>query len=83
VQSGSLQVGWSLFRAETKIMGEPNSDGGYSTHHGVTLAEIEKRLRADGHSQEEIDSTLGIVVAVREELSRRGKWPAPKEERPS
>jgi hypothetical protein len=83
VQSGSLLVCWSLFRSETKTMSEPNSDRRDSTHHGVTLAEIEKRLRADGHSQQEIDSTLGIVVAVREELSRRGEWPPPTEECPS
>ena len=52
-------------------------------HGGPTLAEIENRLRADGHSQEEIDMTLAFVVTVREELALRGKWPPPKETRPS
>ena len=52
-------------------------------HGGPTLAEIERRLRADGHSQEEIDMTLAFVVTVREELALRGKWPPPKAARPS
>jgi hypothetical protein len=52
-------------------------------HAGVTLAEIERRLRADGHSQDEIDLSLAFVVTVREELALRGKWPARKEHRPS
>ena len=36
-------------------------------HRGITLAEIERRLRADGHSQDEIDLSLAFVVTVREE----------------
>ena len=51
-------------------------------HRGPTLAEIERRLRADGHSQEEIDMTLAFVVTVREELALRGKWPPRIEARP-
>jgi hypothetical protein len=50
---------------------------------GLTLAEIERRLRADGHSQDEIDLSLAFVVTVREELALRGKWPPPREQRPS
>ena len=37
-----------------------------------TLAEIELRLRADGHSETEIDATLALVVSVREALARIG-----------
>ena len=52
-------------------------------HGGPTLAEIERRLRADGHSQGEIDLSLAFVVMVREELAIRGKWPPRREQRPS
>ena len=52
-------------------------------HGGLTLAEIERRLRADGHSQNEIDLSLAFVVIVRDELALRGKWPPPREQRPS
>jgi hypothetical protein len=52
-------------------------------HGGLTLAEIERRLRADGHSQDEIDLSLAFVVTVREELALRGKWPPPRAQRPS
>ena len=50
---------------------------------GITLAEIERRLRADGHSQNEIDLSLAFVITVREELALRGKWPPRREQRPS
>ena len=50
---------------------------------GITLAEIERRLRADGHSQDEIDLSLAFVITVREELALRGKWPPRREQRPS
>jgi hypothetical protein len=50
---------------------------------GITLAEIERRLRADGHSQDEIDLSLAFVITVREELALRGKWPPGREQRPS
>jgi hypothetical protein len=52
-------------------------------HGRLTLAEIERRLRADGHSQDEIDLSLAFVVTVREELALRGKWPPWREQRPS
>ena len=52
-------------------------------HCGITLAEIERRLRADGHSQDEIDLSLAFVITVREELALRGKWPPRREQRPS
>ena len=52
-------------------------------HRGITLAEIERRLRADGHSQDEIDLSLAFVVTVREELALRGKRPIRRELRPS
>jgi hypothetical protein len=52
-------------------------------YRGITLAEIERRLRADGHSQDEIDLSLAFVVTVREELALRGKWPIRREQRPS
>ena len=49
-------------------------------HGGPTLAEIEALLRADRHSQDEIDLSLALLVIVQEELARRGKWPPPKRE---
>jgi hypothetical protein len=52
-------------------------------YRGITLAEIERRLRADGHSQDEIDLSLAFVITVREELALRGKWPPRREQRPS
>jgi hypothetical protein len=54
-----------------------------SWHQGITLAEIERRLRADRYTQEEIDLTMAFVVTVREELAKRGKWPPPRVERPA
>jgi hypothetical protein len=47
-------------------------------HDGPTLAEIEDRLRTDGRTQEQIDMSLAVIIIVREELARRGKWPPPK-----
>jgi len=49
-------------------------------HGGPTLAEIETVLRADRHSQDEIDLSLALLLIVQEELARRGKWPPPKRE---
>jgi hypothetical protein len=63
-------------------MNEVRSSGQYS-HGGLTLAEIERRLQVDGHSQDEIDMTLAFVMTVREELARIGKWPPRQGERSS
>jgi hypothetical protein len=55
-----------------------------SWHHGVSLAEIERQLRADQYSDDQIDLAIAFVVTVREELAKRGKWPPPSvEQRPS
>jgi hypothetical protein len=43
-----------------------------SLHDERTTAEIESRLRADGHSQTEIDATLALVVSIREALAHLG-----------
>jgi hypothetical protein len=59
------------------------SIGGVNSTHtreGVTLAEIERRLRAVGYSQEAIDTTLMVVVTHREHLARTGTCPLPKRE---
>lgn len=66
------------FVPKRQVMSEliPMSAG--HLHNGPTLAEIEQRLRADGRSQEQIDMSLALILLVREELARRGKWPPPK-----
>jgi hypothetical protein len=46
-----------------------------SPHGELTLAEIEQRLRAEGYSSKEVDTTLAFVVTIREELARAGKRP--------
>lgn len=41
----------------------------------LTLAEIERRLRALGHSQTEIDAALALVIDTREHLALTGRLP--------
>jgi len=41
----------------------------------LTLAEIERRLRALGHSQAEIDAALALVIDTRQHLAVTGRLP--------
>ena len=66
--------------AEKSVMSEMISTICGYLHDGPTLAEIEEHLRADGRSQEQIDMSLAVILIVREELARQGKWPPPKPE---
>jgi hypothetical protein len=76
--AGAVSTGW-LSLINDSAMSRHRGNGN-SSHDRLTLADIEKRLRADGYSQDEIDTSLMFVMAVREQLSRVGKWPPPKRE---
>jgi hypothetical protein len=83
MQSPSTHVDAAVYAPKRQFMSEMISMSRGSWHEGPTLAEIEQRLRADGRSQEQIDMSLAVILIVREELARRGKWPPLKGQYPS
>ena len=80
MQSPSTHLDAAVYAPKRQFMSEMISMRNW--HDGPTLAEIEQRLRADGRSQEQIDMSLAVILIVREELARRGKWPPLKGQYP-
>jgi hypothetical protein len=80
MQSPSTHVDAAVYAPKRQFMSEMISMSRGSWHDGPTLAEIEQR---HGRSQEQIDMSLAVILIVREELARRGKWPPLKGQYPS